>query len=126
MNIDLISATPSFPVYQKMAESAESLSRSPEYLTVVRHIADINCRIPPAEVSTIANELLQAGLIRLTSHSNATAIGTGAPPLIVISSLMSEAMAKIKTCPSLFQSLIEILRKRDDRFATALTTEYRE
>ena len=96
---------------------------SPEYLTVLRHIADINQRIPPAERSTVADNLLQAGLITPASHSNATAIGTGIPHNQLISSLMAEAMDKIKTCSRLFYSLITILRKIDDTFATELTTE---
>ena len=96
---------------------------SPEYLTVLRHIADINQRIPPAERSTVADKLLQAGLITAASHTNATAIGTGIPHSQLISSLMAEAMARIKTCSRLFYSLITILRTIDDTFATELTTE---
>ena len=96
---------------------------SPEYLTVLKHIADINQRIPPAERSTVTDKLLQAGLITAASHTDATALGTAIPHSQLISSLMSEAMAKIKTCSRLFDSLINILRTIDDTFATELTTE---
>ena len=108
-----------------MAESAgpSDSGDSPEYLTVLRHIADINQRIPPAERSTVADKLLQAGLTTAASHTNATAIGTGIPHNQLISSLMAEAMARIKTCSRLFYSLITILRTIDDTFATELTTE---
>ena len=96
---------------------------SPEYSTVLRHIADINQRIPPAERSTVADKLLQAGLITPASHTNATALGTGIPHNQLISSLMAEAMARIKTCSRLFYDLISILRTVDDTFATELTIE---
>ena len=113
-----------FTVYLKMAESRSAgPSDSPEYLTVLRHIADINQRIPPAERSTVADNLLQAGLITAASHTNATAIGTAIPHNQLISSLMAEAMARIKTSSRLFYRLITILRTIDDTFATELTTE---
>ena len=97
-------------------------SCSPEYSTILAHIADINQRIAAADLSTYADELLQAGLITQSGHSSAIAI-TGRAPQDKIASLTAEAMAKIKTSPHLFVALVVILERRDQELASILFRE---
>ena len=98
-------------------------SCSPEYSTILAHIADINQRIAAADLSTYADELLQAGLITQSGHSSAIAI-TGRAPQDKIASLTAEAMAKIKTSPPhLFVALVFILERRDQELASILFRE---
>ena len=100
------------------------MASSPEYSTILAHIADINQRIVPDDLSTYADQLLQAGLITPPSHASAIAVGKA--PFRAISALTAEAMAKIKTSPHLFDALVDILEKRDQEFASSLRAERSE
>ena len=91
----------------------------PEYLTVLRHIADINSRIQPADLPSFSSELLQAGLITDATHRDAIAI-TGSGPGQKIASLTAGAIAAIKTTPNLFSRFVEILETRDKQLASTL------
>ena len=97
------------------------MANSPEYSTIQAHIADINQRIAAADLSTYADELLQAGLITLPSHASAIVVGRA--PFQAISALTAEAMTKIKTSPHLFDALVDILEKRDQELASILRRE---
>ena len=69
------SATP-FAVEE---EARDIKMASPEYSVVKAHIADINSRISAADISSYANELLQAGIICDAGHDNAIAVTGRAP-----------------------------------------------
>ena len=100
-------------------------SAKPEWSVIRSHIADINSRIPIPEISSYADDLLQAGLIGQAGHNNALA-ATGTGPCSKIASLTSEAMGKINSMPHLFSALVDIIEKRsgDNEFASLLRKEY--
>ena len=101
------------------------MASSPEYSTILAHIADINERIAAADLATTAVELLQAGLITPPSYDSAIA-ANGRAPQDKIASLTAEAMAKIKTSPQLFEALVLILENRDQELAFILRRECSE
>ena len=96
---------------------------SPEYSVIRSHIADINRRIPIADVSSYASDLLQANLVCQAGHDNAVA-GTGRGIQGNIASLTSEALGKINVSPHLFSALVAVIEKRDKEFACILRKEY--
>ena len=98
------------------------MAQGPEFLTVQRHIADINSRIQSADLPTFSSELLQAGLITDATHRSAIAV-TGLAADREIASLTAVAMAAIKATPSLFNSLVDILETRDKEIASTLRYE---
>ena len=96
-------------------------SAKPEWSVIKSHIADINNRIPIPDISSYADDLLQAGLICQAGHNNAlAAMGTG--PHVTITLLTSEAKGKIWSMPHLFSTLVDIIEKRsrDESFASML------
>ena len=105
------------------------MAQSPEFLTVQRHIADINSLISEADLPSFSSELLQAGLITDATHSDAIATTTGSGPGHKIASLTNEVMAKIRTTPGLFKDFANILETRDKEIASILRnkcSEYRQ
>ena len=96
---------------------------SPEYSVIKSHIADINRRIPIADVSSYASDLLQADLVCQAGHDNAVTV-TGRGTRDNIASLTSEALGKINTSPHLFSALVAVIEKRDKEFACILRKEY--
>ena len=98
------------------------MAQSPEFLTVQRHIADINSLISEADLPSFSSELLQAGLITDAAHRDAIAV-TGLGPGHKIASLTNEVMTKIKTTTGLFIRFVDILETRDRQLASTLTSE---
>ena len=96
----------------------------PEYLTVLKHIFDIDNCIQPADLPSFSSELLQAGLITDATHRDAIAT-TGLGPGIKIASLTAAAMTTIKATPELFNKFIIVLETRDEQLASTLRYECR-
>lgn len=88
---------------------------------VQRHIADFNASIAPSEVSSYANELLQADLVTTSGHSNAISV-TGRSPRDKISDITSEAMGKINGQDK-FDKFVEIIKTRNEDLASILFSE---
>ena len=89
---------------------------------MLAHIADINQCIVPDDLSTYADELLQARLITPSRYHSAIAV-TGRALQDEIASLTAEVVEKIKISPHLFDELVDILEDRDKELAFVLCRE---
>ena len=93
-----------------------------QHRQIVRgHIADINDSIAPSEVSSYANELLQADLVTFSAHNDAISV-TGLSPQHKISNLTGEAMGRINGQDK-FDKFVEIIKTRNEGLASTLISE---
>lgn len=99
------------------------MASSQIYSTLLaRHIAGINQCIAPSDLSSYADDLLQAGLITLASYQSAIAVNARAPQ-DKIASLTAEVMTSIEISPHLFEELVAIIHKRNKELASIIIRE---
>ena len=91
---------------------------------LARHIADINQCIAPSDLSTYADDLLQASLITFPIYQSAIAV-TGRAPQEKIAALTAEVMTRLahELSPHLFEALVAIIKKRNKELAFNLILE---
>ena len=94
-----------------------------ETRTLRDHFADIHNSIPASGVTTFADELLQAGLICVASHSAAIEIA-GLSSSNKISSLVSEVMTKVAGSQDKLATFVSILESRNKGLAETLRRKH--
>ena len=94
-----------------------------EKQTVKGHIADICDSIPASDVSTFADELLQAELVGEAGHKEAIDL-TGSSSRNKVSKLMTEVITRVAGSQDKFAKLVSILESRNEKLAEILRSAY--